>query len=132
MCGDRPSQHCQGTRQIPGDLAGWLAFRLNVRPAPGHGKPDSCCAGDDRATDVGDPGHRGQGRWPGPSWVHLSWKPGWAGSSVSSKKEAQPLLAWHTPPHAAGGGLSLHLSGPNECRGELFTAKWAVMAFCGH
>jgi hypothetical protein len=45
VCGDRPSQHCQGTRQIPGDLAGWLAFRLNVRPAPGHGKPDSCCAG---------------------------------------------------------------------------------------
>lgn len=47
------------------------------------------------------------------------------------RKEAQPLLAWHTPPRAAGGGLPLHLSSPNECR-ELFTAKWAVMAFCGH
>lgn len=100
MCGHRPSQRFRG----PGDLAGWLAFRLNVRPALGHGNPDSCCLGDDRVADMGDPGHRGQGRWPGPSRAHLSWKPGRAGSSVSSKKEAQPRLAWHTPPRAAGEG----------------------------
>lgn len=113
MCGHRPSQHFRG----PGDLAGWLAFRLNVRPALGRGKPDSCCPRDERVADMGDPGLRGQGCWPGPSRAHLSWKPGRAGSSISSKKEAQPWLTWHTPPCAAGEGsccLSVALMSAEE------------------
>lgn len=101
-------------------LRGWRWWYLAV--------PPSHVPMEERGTAVGGPG-QGGGQGAGQAPARLTFPGRWAsGKRPFQEGGAAPWLL--TPPPQEERALCS--SQPAECCGELFTAKWAGMAFCGH